>query len=250
MIQTSVIVPHRNSADLVAEQLPSLSEVLDALDEPYEVVIADDGSDEDAVDSLRGLLQQYDWLRVVQTGRPLGLSAAITAALMSAWGQTVVMIDAARKTPEDIPNMINGLARWDMVYSRSRDESIWKGIARTPRRLLLGLDVHNPHASLWAARAEALAGIELARGMYRYLPTLVEMRGFRVGEIRLESNRPALKLSDGLPNPGDLLFTWWLRRRWRQFTSHELLAGDGSQTTFPIGRFDDESHGVDHRQSA
>ncbi len=83
--------------------------------------------------------------------------------------------------------------------------------------------MRDPECLVWAARREAVAGVELPCGMYRYLATLVAARGFRVGEITVPTPGRSVALSDGWPNPGDLLAAWWLKRRWRQYEHVELI---------------------------
>ena len=44
MIHYSVIIPQRDRADDVRRQLPALSEALDQLGQPYEIIVVDDAS--------------------------------------------------------------------------------------------------------------------------------------------------------------------------------------------------------------
>ena len=77
-----------------------------------------------------------------------------------------------------------------------------------------------------ATRKEAVAGLELARGTYRYLPTLVGLRGYRTGEVPVQPRRDRRPSSDEWPHPIDLLSVWWLCRRRRSFATREITVAD------------------------
>ncbi len=253
MVEVTVIIPQRNAAEAVAAQLSQLRPILDRSVGDYEIVVVDDGSDAENEVPLKSLVDGSSAVRVIQTGRPLGISAALTGGLKVARGKTIVVAEAGDSYPaEEVEKLLRGLHRADLVFGRRQLlglEKFWHRITRIPRWLLLGLDVHEPNACFWAARAEALAGLELSRGMYRYLSTLVSIRGYRVNEVYVDTKGPSKTLSDAWPNPGDLLFAWWLQRRWRQPQTRELLASQWSDCVFPISTVDAKPKLIDHRDS-
>jgi hypothetical protein len=167
------------------------------------------------------------------------LSATLSAGIAASRGERIVVIPAGTAYRlADIPQFISRLARADLVYGRRRLDRIaknWQRVLRIPRWLMLGLEVHDPDCLFWAARREAVAGIELPRGMFRYLPWLVALRGFRVSEIRVDYHGPLHDVSDGRPNPGDLLAAWWLSRRWNACQTRELTTAQ--DTCEPLGVF-------------
>jgi hypothetical protein len=73
---------------------------------------------------------------------------------------------------------------------------------------------------LWAARREALANLTLPRGAFRFLPTLVAERGFRVVRLTLSADRPA---QGAAYRPGALarLLARWLGRRYEPHLAGE-----------------------------
>ncbi len=226
MIKTSILLPQRNTADQVAAKLPDLCDTMDRIRSSFEVIVIDDASNTDDVQKLNLLLTQMPALRVIQLDRPLGLSAAVSAGLLAARGQTIVTIEPGDRFPTcEIENLLDALRHLDVVFGRPRlsgPQKLWNRFTRIPRWFLLGLETRVLGSTFWAARSEALAGIELARGMTRYLGTFASMRGYRIGEIVVETTGQGKPLADSWPNPGDLLCAWWLKQRWRQFTATEL----------------------------
>ena len=226
MIAHSVLVPAHNATADVRQQLPGLFAALDLLGETYEIVLVDDGSRPAERAGLAALAREWPDVRLVQLDRRCGPSVAVAAGIAAAEGDIVVVIEAgSRYEPWQIGKLLAGLSRGDVVWGR-RAWPAWlkwlRRIGRIPRWLLLGLEVRDPDCLLWAARREAVEDVQLSRGMLRYLPTLVALAGYRVCECGVETNRVAWRLPDEWPNPGDLLATWWLKRRRRTCGTHEV----------------------------
>ena len=242
MVQSSVLILQRNAPELVAGQLPRICEVLDRLQGQYEIIVLDDGSTSAALEALKHLLVRFERLRIVRLDRPAGISAALTAGIAAARGDLVIAIEAGDRYPErQIVGLISHLSRADLVFGRpgrSPAAKLWHRIARVPRWALLGLEVRDPDCLFWAARREAIQGIELARGMYRYLPTLVAIRGYRVSEIPIQRRPGRRSAPGGWPNPGDLLATWWLKRRHQTVTAFEIVSQDARNVDPDVLRVD------------
>lgn len=226
MVVHSVLVPLHNAAAAVREQLPGVCDALDLLGEPYEIVLVDDGSRPRERAALVELAGQWPSVRLVQLERRCGTSVAVAAGIAAADGELVVAIEPGdRYPPWQIGKLLAGLSRGDLVWGR-RSWPAWlkwlRRAGRVPRWLLLGLEVRDPDCLFWAARREAVEQVQFSRGTLRYLPTLVALAGYRVCECGVDANSTRWRLPDEWPNPGDLLATWWLRRRRRPCRVHEV----------------------------
>jgi len=228
MVRYSVIVPGREVAEMFARRLGELYEVLGSLGAPFEILCVDDCSSAATTGALRSLLTDHDDLRVIQLDRPGGLDAALSAGIAAAAGDVLIVIEAGeRYFYEDIPRLVGRLSRADLVCGCRRHGRLIKtlrAVSQFPRSLLLGRLVHDPSCLFWVARREALARLELAPGMRRYLPWLVTMRGFRVCQLHVAHRWHAAspQLSDAWPNPADLLTVWWQSRRARPRIATQL----------------------------
>ena len=230
MTRVSLLIAQRNAASLVAGQVPAACRALHRLTASYEVIVVDDASIPDNFALLADALQSVPQLQLLRLDRPCGLSAALTAGMHAARGQYLVNLPAgSQDSLELIKPLLDGLVRADLVVGRPRRVGWRKALhrlIRIPRWCLLGLEVRDPECQVWAARREALDGLHLPRGMYRYLATLVCARGYRVGELTVPFAGRGVQLSDGLANPGDLLAAWWLKRRWRPYEVTRVLPAE------------------------
>lgn len=113
----SCVIPAYNEAENLIAFIPALSKVLNELNIVFEMVVVDDGSRDNTISVLQGMIQQYP-LKVIELSRNFGKEAALTAGLERASGNVVLLIDADFQHPIDvIPTMLN-LWRdgFDMVY--------------------------------------------------------------------------------------------------------------------------------------
>jgi|GEM_PF-1213231 len=242
MVENSVLIPQRNAAGEVRDLLPGLCGVMQRLGAPYEIVVIDDGSTRANQQALAVLLRHFPPLRLLQIAQPAGTSVALSAGIAAARGARLLALEAGRRyAVEQIPELLRGLVQADLVVGRRIRggwAKAWHRLLRIPRWLLLGLEVRDPGCLFWAARREALEGMELSRGMYRYLSTLVAARGWRAMEIGVTGCGGRATTFDSWPNPGDLLFAWWLKRRLRVVTVQEITAQGGVAPALPAGRLD------------
>jgi polyisoprenyl-phosphate glycosyltransferase len=122
----SVIVPCFNEEAVLLETHRRLRTVLDDLQLiTYELIYIDDGSRDRTALMLRAFQSTDSRVRVVLLSRNFGHQIAVTAGLVEAVGDAVVVIDAdLQDPPEIIPEM---LARWragyDVVYGLRTDRS-------------------------------------------------------------------------------------------------------------------------------
>jgi len=213
-LTVTVLLPQRNGARELAAVLPQIVESVAGL---LEVIVIDDASDHAEIEQLRAAVAAHDAVRCIGLSRRSGTSAAITAGIEAAAGDLVAVMDCGgRYRMEDLGRLLAGLNRADLIFARPRRSGLAKfrrRLGRIPRWLLLGLNVREPDCLFWAARRESVAGLELARGMYRYVPTMVVKRGFRVAEVPVETDAGKHLTSDGPAHPFDLLSAWWHRVR-------------------------------------
>ena len=114
----TVVVPAYNEAEVIAETVRRLSEVLQSQGIDYELLFVNDGSRDATPEILAGLAATDSCIRVLDFSRNFGHQAAISAGMDHARGQAVGVIDAdLQDPPELIPAMLDKWREgWDVVY--------------------------------------------------------------------------------------------------------------------------------------
>ena len=103
----SIVVPCYNEQESIHACHKKLTEVLSALNESYEIVYVDDGSNDQTAALLDQMHACDPHVVVVRLSRNFGHQAAVTAGLSASIGQAVVIIDAdLQDPPELIPEMV------------------------------------------------------------------------------------------------------------------------------------------------
>jgi dolichol-phosphate mannosyltransferase len=118
-ITYSVIVPIYNEADNISELYQRAKGVMDSTNEPWELILVDDGSTDGSTEKIRELAQKDKIVRPVIFARNFGHQVAITAGWDYARGDAVIIIDADLQDP---PEVILDLAKkwkegYEVVYA-------------------------------------------------------------------------------------------------------------------------------------
>src|SRR5262245_41382970 len=184
----SVVAPAWNEAPTLPLFVDEVRTVLDALGEPWEVVLVDDGSSDGTRAVLRALHEADPRVKALSFSRNFGPQAAITAGLDCARGDAVVVMDSdLQDPPEVIPALV---ARWregyQVVYAQrtQREGETWFKLAtaglfyRLIRRIAnVDIPVDTGDFRLLDRRAaDALRGL---REQHRYVRGLAAWIGFR-----------------------------------------------------------------------
>ena len=186
----SVVLPVYNEREALNDIYLSLSNVMRALDEPYEMIFVDDGSTDGSAAILADIGTVDTQVRVVKFDRNYGQSSAIQAGLDHAAGNVLVTLDAdLENDPGDIPLLIEKLqSGFDVVCgnrdSRPRNRKTRCSIlGNSLYRVLFNSPVHDMACTLRAYRKTALDDLVLRGTMHRCLPVLLSHNGVRITEI-------------------------------------------------------------------
>ncbi len=103
----SLIVPLYNEQDTLPELIRRLTNVMNTLDAPTELVLINDGSKDQSLILLRSFHQQDNRICYINLGRNFGHQIAVTAGLNFVRGDMAIILDAdLQDPPELIPELI------------------------------------------------------------------------------------------------------------------------------------------------
>jgi glycosyltransferase involved in cell wall biosynthesis len=130
----SVIVPARDAAPTLGRALASL-EALE-LDEPFEVIVVDDGSQDETAQIAR----DHRWVRLVENPQSMGPGAARNAGARAAQGSVLAFTDAdCFPTPRWLARGLAQIAHADLVQGRVEPDPTQP---RTPFDRTLAVEDH------------------------------------------------------------------------------------------------------------
>ena len=113
-LDISLVVPAYNEAGSIEPFLRIAAEVLDATGRSHEIIVVNDGSQDDTLKILLDASRHYPCLRVIDLSRNFGKEAALMAGLDAAVGRAVIPIDADLQHPPQLIPVL--LQRWEQGY--------------------------------------------------------------------------------------------------------------------------------------
>ncbi len=190
--ELSIVIPVYNEAENVDPLYGELSSVLDRLDRSYEVIVVDDGSNDDSFIRLKAVHRRDTRWRVVRFRRNFGQTAAFSAGFSTASGRIVVTLDAdLQNDPRDIPRLLAKMAEGYDIVSGWRTDRKGSFLSRRLPSLLAnrlisgvtGVALHDYGCSLKAYRSEVIKNVKLYGELHRFIPALASWMGIDVAEI-------------------------------------------------------------------
>ena len=187
----SVIIPVLNEAATLPELIQRTEATLKLLSRPYEIILVDDGSEDDTPVVLRELTAGRPHLCVVRFRRNYGKAAALSVGFARASGDFLITLDGdLQDAPEEVPRLLDQLVRkFDVVCGWKQDrQDPWPRVLSSRlfnavTRRLTGLKLHEINCGLKGYRRQVVQELRLYGEMHRFIPVIARQRGFVIGEI-------------------------------------------------------------------
>ncbi len=110
----TIVAPVYNEEAVLPELYRRISEVMNPLGDPWELLLVDDGSRDRSAEIIAQLHDQDPRVKGISFSRNFGFQEAVTAGLDHSSGDAVILTDAdLQDPPEVIPEMI---AKWRQGY--------------------------------------------------------------------------------------------------------------------------------------
>ncbi len=155
----SVLIPVFNNQEILDELHRRLLHVLPQLCKEYEIVLVDDGSQDNSWARIEALKKQNDRIVGIRLMRNFGQQNAIAAGLEHVLGDIVVLMDSdLQDRPEDIPKLVEALLASDASmaiakWKNRKDDCIKKFFSRLFYRVSQGITKikHQPNLGVFRA---------------------------------------------------------------------------------------------------
>lgn len=103
----SVVIPVYCEGAFLQEVLAKIQNAVEGINEPYELILVDDGSTDNTWEVVRKVSKTYKMLKSVRLSRNFGKEAALSAGLDRAQGKIVITMDGDLQHPPSlIPEMV------------------------------------------------------------------------------------------------------------------------------------------------
>jgi len=187
-IMYSIVIPVYNEQEVLPEFYHRLSRSMEQLDEPYEIIFINDGSQDRSMEILHKLHVADSRVKIIHLSRNFGHQAAITVGMDYASGDAVITMDADLQDPPEVLLQLIQKYRegYDVVYAtrkKRKGETFSKRFtARVFYRLIHRLaDVNIPvdTGDFRLINRSALNSLNSLREKRRFVRGLVSWIGFR-----------------------------------------------------------------------
>lgn len=137
----SVVVPVYNSHSFLEELLERLAQVLPEISSEFEVIMVNDGSQDNSWEIIQSINQKYPWARGINLMRNYGQHNALLCGIRSSiYDKTITMDDDLQHPPEEIGKLIKPLENgFDVVYGKPmrQQHALWRNFSSYLTRLAL-----------------------------------------------------------------------------------------------------------------
>jgi glycosyltransferase involved in cell wall biosynthesis len=196
LVRYSVVVPFFNEQENIPPLYMKLTEVMDSIGEPYELVFVDDGSKDNTFKVLSEIYEHDRRVNLIRLRRNFGQTPALKAGFDFARGEVIISMDGdLQHDPEEIPKFLEKIEEgYDLVsgwrYAR-RDHWLLRQIPSRAANWLMaklsGVDLHDFGTTFKAYRREILQEIQLYGELHRFIPALASTTGARIVEVPIEN---------------------------------------------------------------
>lgn len=239
--ELSIVVPVYNEEGNVVELHKKIVAACEKLYKSYEIIFIDDGSTDKTVEKCKTLSP----LTLIEFRKNFGQTAAFDAGFKESCGRTIITMDGdLQNDPADISKVLAKMddgydivSGWRFDRKDSMSKKFFSRTADKLRKILLKDSIHDSGCSLKAYNGDALRSIDLFGEMHRFIPAILELDGYTVGEVKV-SHHPrvhgATKYNWKRSVKGfvDMVSIWF----WRKYASRPLhFFGGGGMLLIFIG---------------
>ena len=193
-MKLSLIIPVYNEQDNV---LPLYNKLKAVLKYDHELIFIDDGSKDNTYEILKNIQKKDSKLKIIKFRNNFGKSEALSKGFKQANGDIIITMDGdLQDDPEEIPRFIEKIKEgYDLVvgWKHKRQDPLSKTIPSKffnfLIRILTGVKIHDSNCCFKAYRKEVVKNLKIYGELHRYIPSLVNWKGFKVTEIKVKHHK-------------------------------------------------------------
>jgi len=240
--EISVVVPLYNEEGNVRQLHAKILSACQELKKSFEIIFIDDGSCDKTVENCQKLTP----LKLIKFRRNFGQTAAFDAGIKNATGNIIITMDGdLQNDPADIKLLLAEMEKgYDIVsgWRFNRKDNFSKKFfsrgANILRKILIHDKIHDSGCSLKAYKKECFKDVDLFGEMHRFIPALLELQGYKVGEVKV-SHHPRVSgvtkynWKRGMKGFVDMVSIWF----WGKYSNRPLHLFGGSGIVLSLAGF-------------
>ena len=190
----SIVIPVFNESESIAYLLEEVKSVMVVNQFNYELIVVNDGSQDNTDAVLVELTKNIKELLVISLRKNYGQTAAMAAGFDISRGDIVITLDGdLQNDPNDIPKLISEInTGYDLICGWRFDRKDKLINRRIPSKIankliakVTGLKLHDYGCSLKAFTKEIIDDVKLYGELHRFLPILASIEGARIKEVKV-----------------------------------------------------------------
>jgi glycosyltransferase involved in cell wall biosynthesis len=223
----SAVVPLYNEEGNAKELHRRILSAFQGIGKPFEIIFIDDGSKDGTVKDCEGLKP----LTLIKFRKNFGQTAAFDAGIKQAKGEIVITMDGdLQNDPKDISLLLEKMQEgydvvsgWRFDRKDTFSKRFFSRTANVLRKILIQDNIHDSGCSLKAYKKECFEDVDLFGEMHRFMPALLELQGYKVGEVKV-SHHPRIhgktkyNWKRGVKGFVDMISIWF----WRKYSNRPL----------------------------
>ena len=222
MNPVSFVVPVYNEVENIDKLHAEILGVARSLNTDFEIIMVDDGSTDGTYKKLKALHP----VTIIRMRTNFGQTAALDAGIKAAHYPYIITMDGdLQNDPADVPGLIHYLEEHELDvvsgWRKNRKDSFGKKfvsrVANALRSVLVEDHIHDSGCTLKIYRKECFENIHLYGEMHRFIPALLKMRGFQVGEMVVNhrartAGKSKYNFKRTLKGFADMIMIWYWNR--------------------------------------
>ena len=189
----SLVIPVYNEEANLEPLMERLYPVALEIGRPFEIIFTNDGSRDGSLEILRGMVDDFPGVKVVEFTGNFGQHMAILAAFEASCGEIVITLDAdLQNPPEEIPRLVAEIEKgFDVVGTirRQRQDSTFRRLAsrivNTTTNTITGMQMQDYGCMLRAYHRHVVDNINRCRESTTFIPALAQTFAANPTEIQV-----------------------------------------------------------------
>jgi len=197
-MEISIVIPAYNEEGNIAPLYEKIAESLSKITSKYEIIYVDDGSTDMTANNVEALHKKDSKVHLIQFRKNFGKAAALSAGIENAKGEIIITLDAdLQDDPSEISKLINKLNEgFDLVVGWKKDrkdpfitKKLPSKIFNLLIRILHKVNIHDSDCNFRVMRKELAKDLLFYGGLFRYIPSLANWKGYKVTEEPVEHQK-------------------------------------------------------------